>query len=128
MNAIKILAIFFLFHTSFAMFLPPRLYCQKTRSHADVIILVDRYAKEILIEELENMGVGNLLGIEHVKRYFKALQKDFLVIEFEKRIVEIKREVVNDLRGYFYLSNDQIKNKVYIMLYQFLEKVRKNIK
>ena len=129
MNASKILAIFFLFLTSFAMFLPPRIYCQKaTRSHAEIIILVDQYAKEILIEELGHMGIGNLFGLDHVKSYFKALQKDFLVTDFENKIIEIKREVVNDLRGYFYLSNDQIRNKVYIMLYPFLEQVRKNIK
>jgi len=125
MNASKILVIFFLFSTSFAMFFSPRVFCQVHET--EVVKIVDDYASQALLEELASKGIRNLKVLKNALGYFKALQKEFLVKEFEKATAEVKKEVIKDAKIYS-LEAWQIKQGMRGNLKSFFEIMWKNIR
>ena len=125
MNASKILVIFFLFLASFAMFLTPRVFCQV--SEVDAVQIIDGYAAQALLDELGDMGIRNLRILKNALGYFKALQKEFLIDEFNKAIGEVKREVIKDAKIYS-LDAWQIRQGMRGNLEPFFKIMRKNVK
>lgn len=106
----------------------PKLTSKTIRTHADVLRYVEQAAKEIILEELARLGVGNLLTIEHALSYFKALQKEFLVTLYEEYMQKIREKALKDMGLYFYLKQDQIKNMVFILLADYIKQIEQNIR
>ncbi|MCK4517776.1 hypothetical protein KAT92_03310 [Candidatus Babeliales bacterium] len=98
------------------------------RKHGDLLDFIERTAEKIVLEELRRRGVGNLLHVNHAMSYFKALQKDFLITQFQEEMQKVRQKALDDMRFYFYLKDSQIKNMVFIMLAPYLQTISKNIR
>ena len=106
----------------------PTISQTSLRTHADVLAQVEKAAREIIIEELAKKGVGNLSNINQALSYFKALQKDFLITQYHEYIQRVRQKAIADMRLYFYLRPDQIKNMVFSLLAPYLDQINKNIR
>ena len=98
------------------------------RSHGDLLAFIERTAQQVVLEELARRGVGNLQNINHAMSYFKALQKDFLITQFQEEMQKVRQKALDDMRFYFYLKDSQIKNMVFIMLAPYLQTISQNIR
>jgi len=101
---------------------------QVIRKHGDLLAFIERTAQQVVLEELSRRGVGNLQNINHAMSYFKALQKDFLITQFQEEMQKVRQKALADMRFYFYLKDSQIKNMVFIMLAPYLQTISQNIR